>query len=615
MQIIFDPILAEMRSADEAVDLGGSFQGAYAAVTAYTLGQTVAYNGLVYVCIQDGSGQQPDTQTAYWGKITSKGEIGPQGVQGEQGAQGIQGIQGIQGVQGDAGATGSQGMQGIQGEPGTSAATSFGVDGLFFDDDTDTGLLRSGADSLALKTAGAAAITIDATQNATFGANLTVSGNLLVNGDTITHNVATVEIEDNLLILNNGEAGAGVTAGAAGIEIDRGSATNYQFMFRELDDAFVVGEIGALQAVATRQDSPIDTGLVFWNGTAQRFDTDAGLLFDGSDLMVPGKLNGLVMLENANGSMVIGIGAGAALSGDADNLIAGVGAAAAATSMSNSVVLGKGALGTGVCTGSNNFVAGLNTAKDATTGTDFVAIGQNALLYGPSDAIAIGYNAGTSLTVSSICIGRGAGDFQTTLGASVSIGRFTGRRIFQGVAIGDGALGSTGAGGQSNYNVGIGYDAGKALTTIAASKNVVMGHSAAKVATLMSDSVVIGADALLSGICVSSGNVVVGVGAALNLTTGSGVFIGLHSGADLTTETAQLRIAMSSGVGLINGDFSSGNVGLSTIDYGGGVGVLAIADATTAPASTPTGGGIIYVESGALKYKGTSGTVTTLGVA
>ena len=31
--------------------------------------------------------------------------------------------------------------------------------------------------------------------------------------------------------------------------------------------------------------------------------------------------------------------------------------------------------------------------------------------------------------------------------------------------------------------------------------------------------------------------------------------------------------------------------------------------------STPTGGGIIYVEAGALKYIGSSGTITTLGVA
>lgn len=35
---------------------------------------------------------------------------------------------------------------------------------------------------------------------------------------------------------------------------------------------------------------------------------------------------------------------------------------------------------------------------------------------------------------------------------------------------------------------------------------------------------------------------------------------------------------------------------------------------TTEPA-TPTGGGVIYVESGALKFKGSGGTVTTLGPA
>ena len=48
---------------------------------------------------------------------------------------------------------------------------------------------------------------------------------------------------------------------------------------------------------------------------------------------------------------------------------------------------------------------------------------------------------------------------------------------------------------------------------------------------------------------------------------------------------------------------------------GGGQGVLAIANATAAPTSNPTGGGILYVQAGALKYRGSSGTVTTLGAA
>jgi hypothetical protein len=48
---------------------------------------------------------------------------------------------------------------------------------------------------------------------------------------------------------------------------------------------------------------------------------------------------------------------------------------------------------------------------------------------------------------------------------------------------------------------------------------------------------------------------------------------------------------------------------------GSGQGVLAIANATTAPTSNPTGGGILYVDGGALKYRGSSGTVTTIANA
>jgi hypothetical protein len=40
-----------------------------------------------------------------------------------------------------------------------------------------------------------------------------------------------------------------------------------------------------------------------------------------------------------------------------------------------------------------------------------------------------------------------------------------------------------------------------------------------------------------------------------------------------------------------------------------------IGNSNTAPTGTPTGGGFAWVEAGAFKYKGTSGTVTTVGVA
>lgn len=52
-----------------------------------------------------------------------------------------------------------------------------------------------------------------------------------------------------------------------------------------------------------------------------------------------------------------------------------------------------------------------------------------------------------------------------------------------------------------------------------------------------------------------------------------------------------------------------------TGSYGGGVLVAFLANCTTAPTANPTGGGVLYVEAGALKYRGSSGTVTTLGPA
>lgn len=55
--------------------------------------------------------------------------------------------------------------------------------------------------------------------------------------------------------------------------------------------------------------------------------------------------------------------------------------------------------------------------------------------------------------------------------------------------------------------------------------------------------------------------------------------------------------------------------GFNGFSIGGGQGVIFIANATTVPASNPTGGGILYVESGALKYRGSGGTVTTIANA
>lgn len=68
--------------------------------------------------------------------------------------------------------------------------------------------------------------------------------------------------------------------------------------------------------------------------------------------------------------------------------------------------------------------------------------------------------------------------------------------------------------------------------------------------------------------------------------------------------------ATGSGAKLL-ADFQVGGVSKFSVNNAG---VEFHANVASAPA-TPTGGGVIYVEAGALKYKGSSGTVTVLGAA
>ena len=83
-----------------------------------------------------------------------------------------------------------------------------------------------------------------------------------------------------------------------------------------------------------------------------------------------------------------------------------------------------------------------------------------------------------------------------------------------------------------------------------------------------------------------------------------------------TQTAAEVRIGsekLGSGTTRAVRFISPSNFGFNGVSFGSGTGVIFIANAT-APSSNPTGGGILYVEAGALKYRGSSGTVTTLAV-
>lgn len=91
---------------------------------------------------------------------------------------------------------------------------------------------------------------VDLTGNTTVD-SLTVQGNLTVLGTTTTVNSASVEVVDNIITVNKGEVGAGVTKGQAGLTVDRGTAADYMIVFDEVDDMFKVGMVGDLETIAS----------------------------------------------------------------------------------------------------------------------------------------------------------------------------------------------------------------------------------------------------------------------------------------------------------------------------------------------------------------------------
>jgi hypothetical protein len=93
----------------------------------------------------------------------------------------------------------------------------------------------------------------------------------------------------------------------------------------------------------------------------------------------------------------------------------------------------------------------------------------------------------------------------------------------------------------------------------------------------------------------------------VTITCTGGMKVGTLSAHDLNVGTnGSVRMELTSG----------GNISLfGAGSYGSGTGVVCVLNATTAPTTNPTGGGVLYAEAGALKWRGSGGTVTTLGAA
>ena len=245
---------------------------------------------------------------------------------------------------------------------------------------------------------------------------------------------------------------------------------------------------------------------------------------------------------------------------------------------------------------------------------DSVFVGKNA---GVADNLGSG-NQNTAIGVGAlqsnvsskyhVAIGFGAMLSTTSGNASIGIGRYALSNMV----------------GIANANIGIGISAGAYIN--GGSYNVILGgYSCASLSsgsgniaigysndsnTTGNDNIVIGRYAGQGTAGSRSQNIFIGYQAGNSVSTGStNIVIGYDEDLPSATTSNHMNIG-----GFLFGEMANNNLGLGTTDYGSGVGVLALINAT-APSATPTGGGVLYVESGALKYKGTSGTITTIAVA
>ena len=132
-----------------------------------------------------------------------------------------------------------------------------------------------------------AKITLD-TGPAASGGSVRVTGDLVVEGDTFNINTTNLNIEDNIISLNTGEVGPGVSLIYSGIEIQRGNTSaitpqnNASLLYDESTDSWIIAH-GTAPGPFNFDSSSLKLKRILTNST-----TDAG------DLTLIGTGSGLV---------------------------------------------------------------------------------------------------------------------------------------------------------------------------------------------------------------------------------------------------------------------------------------------------------------------------------
>ena len=266
--------------------------------------------------------------------------------------------------------------------------------------------------------------------------NVVVAGNLTVQGTTTTIDTDNTTIKDNVIILNQGEAGAGVTLTTSGIEIERGTSPNRSLVWTEnfggkwlvTDDAtllanrleanYLVGSLSVSTDDLVMTDGNVTaTGTLTMggNGLVQivSVTTDIELLPVGK-VLVDGNLE-VTGITTVTGSVEAAAFKGTFVGDDSTVLVDGVNnkvvgdiETASLRTSESTIALGGGA---GQDTQGNQAVAVGLQAGRAYQGERAVSVGTFAGLVDQGAlAVALGYQAGENTQgASSVAIGNQAG--------------------------------------------------------------------------------------------------------------------------------------------------------------------------------------------------------------
>lgn len=141
--------------------------------------------------------------------------------------------------------------------------------------------------------------------------NVNINGNLTIVGSQTTVESINSSIKDNIIVLNQGEAGAGITLGTAGIQIDRGSSPDVVLRYNETLDQWeftndgstytAIGTAGAVSAAGADTQIQYNAGSALGAESNFRYAYSTNTLFIGNIQLV----DNTISTNNTNGNLVL----------------------------------------------------------------------------------------------------------------------------------------------------------------------------------------------------------------------------------------------------------------------------------------------------------------------